>query len=167
LEAAQQHLAGADDQVDWVLREWEETLDLLEKDPMSLADRLDWVAKRQMLETYMAEEGVGWHADVLQSLDLEYHNINPKRSLYHALVEMGAMRRVTTDRAIEEATRQPPRTSRALGRSKVIRQILARRIRRYAIDWDSVYVDQNLHLDLPDPFHTYQREAERFANRLR
>ena len=32
-------------EIDWVLAEWENTLNGLEKDPMALIDRLDWVAK--------------------------------------------------------------------------------------------------------------------------
>ena len=49
LEAAQKHLSGKDEQTDWALREWEDVLDGLERDPMQMGDRLDWVAKKQML----------------------------------------------------------------------------------------------------------------------
>ena len=127
-------------ETDWVIQEWADTLDLLEKDPMTLADRLDWVAKRKMLETYREAEGVDWQADVLQSLDMEYHNIDPERGLYHALVEMGEMRRVTTDAEIERATREAPTDTRAFGRSRVIRALMARHVPRYAVDWDGVVV---------------------------
>src|SRR5438270_678517 len=89
LEAAQRHLSGRDVETDWILREWEYVLAGLELDPRSLADRVDWVAKRRLLEMYMEAEEVAWDADVLQSLDLEYHNLNPETSLSHGLVLAG------------------------------------------------------------------------------
>ena len=35
---------------------WEKCLDALEKDPYLLADKLDWVAKRKMMEDFMESE---------------------------------------------------------------------------------------------------------------
>ncbi|MBI3945773.1 MAG: proteasome accessory factor PafA2 family protein [Armatimonadetes bacterium] len=166
LDAARACLAGQDEETDWVLREWEDVLDLLEKDPMSLSDRLDWVAKRKLMETFIAEEGARWGDDVLHSLDLEYHNINRESGLYYALEEQGGVRRVTTDAAIERATRAAPRNTRAWGRSHVIRELIQRRVRRYAVDWDSVYVDQSRRLELRDPFRPYKQEAARFVRRM-
>ena len=166
LELAQQHLAEKDAQTDWVLREWEYVLAGLELDPMTLADRLDWVAKRKLFRMYMDAEGVGWQDDVLQSLDLEYHNANPETGLYYGLVQAGQMQRVTTDEAIEAAVTVPPPDTRALGRSRVIQGLLASKNKRYVIDWDSIYVDRERFMDLRNPFHTYKREAEKFAAKL-
>ena len=45
-----------------------------------MADRLDWVAKRKIVEQYMAEEGLDWTDDALHSVDLEYHNIDPEKA---------------------------------------------------------------------------------------
>lgn len=166
LEAAQAHLAGEDEETDWVLHEWEEVLDLLEKDPMSLSDRLDWVAKRRLLETFMEAEGVQWGDDVLHSLDLEYHNIDPASGLYYGLEAEGAMRRVTTDLAITNATRTAPSNTRAWARGYVVRELLNRKVRRYAVDWDSVYVDQNRRLELNNPLRSYRHEATRFVRQM-
>jgi proteasome accessory factor A len=166
LEAAKKRLAGKDEQTDWTLREWEYVLAGLELDPMVLADRLDWVAKRKLLSIFMEAEGVGWHDDVLQSLDLEYHNISPCTSLYYGLVDDGHMYRVTTEEAIDEAMSEPPPNTRAFGRAQVIKRLIESRNRRYVIDWDSVYVDRDRFLELKNPFHTYRREAANFAKRL-
>ena len=166
LDAARRHLAGQDEETDWILREWGEVLALLEQDPMLLGDRLDWVAKRQLLETFMEAEGTHWGEDVLHSLDLEYHNIDPERGLYYGLVQEGAVRRATTDQAVESATQSPPANTRAFGRAQVLRRIVERHVRHYAVDWDSVHVGQNKRLDLHDPFRTYAREAGKFAKSL-
>jgi proteasome accessory factor A len=133
---------------------------------MTLADRLDWVAKRRLFQMYMHAEGVTWQDDMLQSLDLEYHNANPETGLYYGLVQAGQMQRVTTDAAIEAAVTAPPPDTRALGRSRVIQGLLESKNKRYVIDWDSIYVDRERSMDLRNPFHTYKREAEKFAAKL-
>src|SRR5207247_2251526 len=142
LELAQQYLAGKDAQTDWVLREWEYVLAGLELNPMTLADRLDWVAKRKLFGMYMEGEGTDWQDDMLQSLDLEYHNANPETGLYYGLVQANQMQRVTTDEAIEAAVTAPPQDTRALGRSHIVQRLLATKNKKYVIDWDSIYVDR-------------------------
>jgi hypothetical protein len=166
LGAAQQFLKGKDAQTDEVLAHWEEVLDLLETDPMQLADRLDWVAKKQMLEDYMASENVNWGDDILHSLDLEYHNVNPRTGLYYGLEEMGAMQRVCSDERLREAVITPPQDTRARGRAAVIKELIERKWGRYLIDWDWVRIDKDRHLELRNPFHTYEAEAELFMKGL-
>src|SRR6476469_1475122 len=84
-EAAKQTLSGEDEETDWVLREWGETLALLAADRSRLVGRLDWVTKLWLLETFMREERIGWDDPWLASLDLEYHNVNPERGLFLGL----------------------------------------------------------------------------------
>ncbi len=183
LEQGKRRIKGRDDETDWVLAEWESTLDALETDPMSLDDRLDWVAKRKLFDEYRQAEGLPWSDDMLQSLDLEYHNINPATSLYHGLQDAGLMRRVTTDDAIERATHRAPNNTRAQARARVIAALLKTGSRKYVIDWDGVYVGKatrhagiaftlegeksgparNHHLELRDPFKTYDREVKEFV----
>ena len=76
LELARRHLDDLDEDGEWILEEWETVLDDLDRDPMSLTDRVDWVAKKYLLETFMEAEGLSWDDPWLQSLDLEYHNID-------------------------------------------------------------------------------------------
>jgi hypothetical protein len=166
LSAARLHLGGRDEETDWILREWEWVLDGLELDPRTLADRVDWVAKRRLLELFMEAEGLDWGSDVLHSLDLEYHNLNPETCLYQGLVQAGQTHRVLTDEQIESAITNPPANTRACGRGHVIRRLLESRARRYVIDWDSIYLDRDRYLELKNPYHTYQREAEKFVSRL-
>jgi hypothetical protein len=166
LRRAQRLLQGRDPDTDWILREWEDVLDGLERAPMELADRLDWVAKRRLLELYMAEEGVSWGADILVSLDLEYHNIDPSRGLYYALQDCGRMRRLVDDEQIELATRLAPQHTRARARSRAVAGLLARGVRTYVIDWDMVYVDRERRLVLQDPCNPYDQETTEFLREL-
>ncbi len=166
LEAAQRYLKGRDAQTDWVLQEWDYALTGLEADPMLLDDRVDWVAKRKLLEMYRAAEGLDWHDPMMYSLDLEYHNINPENGLYHGLVEAGQMLRVLEPERVEQATTTPPADTRASARGQVIQGILSSRAKKYVIDWDSVYLDRDRFLDLRDPFSNHARAAAQFVQQM-
>lgn len=168
LSEAKKRFTGKDAQTDHVLGEWESVLDGLEKDPMQLADKLDWVAKKQMMDDFIrAEDGtVKWGDDILHSLDLEFHNVNPEVGLYYGLEQAGLVKRVCTDRRIFEATTTPPQTTRAKGRGIVIDKLLANDSHDYIIDWDLVYINKRQHLELKNPFDTYAKQASIFANGL-
>ncbi len=151
-----QEYRGESEQTDWVLREWEAILDGLERDPMALGDRIDWVAKRRIVEEYIAAEGLDWRDESLHSIDLEYHNIDPAKSLFHALQEMGQTRRMLDEVDIVDAMTEPPRNTRALGRSKLVHDVLRRKGPRfYVFDWNGVAMDRHRYVEMPDPFETY------------
>lgn len=159
LELAQA-FKGEGEQIDWTLREWESTLDGLEKDPMQLDDRVDWVAKRKIVESYMAEEGLDWSSDALHSVDLEYHNIDPDASLFHAYQAMGKTQRFVSELDIVTAMTDPPQNTRAKGRSQLVEQVIKRKGPRfYLFDWNGVALDRHTYIDMPDPFDTYDQTA--------
>src|SRR5579875_1091121 len=162
LDAAKRYLYRRDPQTDLVLREWETILDDLERDPLSTADRIDWAAKFVRYRQYMEETGASWQDDVMQSLDLEYHNATPEEGLFYGLEQAGLMRRLVTDEQVEEALTNPPENTRAYGRGLIVAQLLAHPGLRYVIDWDAIYIERNRQLDLKNPFHTYEKEAMRF-----
>lgn len=152
-----QELAGESEQTDWILAEWESVLDGLEKDPMAMGDRIDWVAKRQIVEEYRESEGLDWSDDALHSVDLEYHNIDPEKSLFHAIQEMGRTRRTLEEVDVVDAMTEPPANTRAKGRSKLVHEVLKRKGPRfYVFDWNGVAVDRHRFVEMPDPFETYE-----------
>ena len=153
--------AGETAQGDWVLREWESVLDGLEKDPMAMGDRVDWVAKRQIVEQYMTEEGLDWDDDALHSVDLEYHNIDPEKSLFYAWQEMGNTKRLLDDLDIVDAMTDPPQNTRAKGRAALVEKVLARKSAKfYMFDWNGVALDRHTYVEMPDPFDTYESVAK-------
>ncbi len=113
LAEAKKRLAGLDADADWTLAEWEWVLDTLEKDPLSLFEHLDWVAKYNLLNAFREEEGLRWTDPHVQSLDLAYHNVDPEQGLYYGLAQAGAMRRLVTDGRAEAAMSCPPADTRA------------------------------------------------------
>ncbi len=120
LQAAKEHLSGRGADTEWTLTEWESTLDTLERDPLALGHKLDWVAKRNLLTDYMEAENIGWSDDTLPSFDLAYSNVDPDESLYYALEQAGDMVRLTTDTEIDAAMTQAPANTRAAIRGALV-----------------------------------------------
>lgn len=158
LSYAERYLKGVTSDFDWVIKEWRDTLEALASDPSVLRDRLDWVAKKWLLETFVEEEGLEWNDPWLQSIDLEYHKIDPSKSLYHDLSAQGLMKRVVSDRAIDQATTEPPPDTRAKGRSLAMRALLPFD-RYYEVDWDYLRVENAAMMEMLDPFQTYESAA--------
>ena len=166
LELAERYLRGLDSEADWVLDEWRLVLDALVHDPMALVDRVDWVTKKWLLESFMEAEQLDWQDTWVQSLDLEYHNLNPGRGLYFDLREQGIVRKVVSDEMVNRAIVTPPQDTRARARSAVMRELTDHKA-RYVIDWDSIYVEDEMYLNLDDPFRTYDFEASEFIAECR
>ena len=161
LELVERYLRGRDEECDWILDEWGFVLGALQHDPMCLIDRVDWVAKKWLLENFMRQEQLDWHDPWIQSLDLEYHNLNPAKGLYFELRDRGTMKTVIDEERVNQAIVTPPQNTRAWARAAVMR-ILTGQKARYVIDWDSIYVEDEKYLNLDDPFLTYERETREF-----
>lgn len=157
-----EHFRGESEGIDWILDAWSSILDGLESDPLSLGDRVDWVAKRAILEQYRASEGLEWGDDALHSIDLEYHNIDPEKSLFYALQEMGGAKQRVDELDILDAMTDPPQDTRAKGRSKLVEDVIAKSSRNYAFDWNSVAIGRARHFDMPDPFQTYENPTDQW-----
>ena len=118
-----------------MLDEWEQVLTDLNRDVMLCRDRCDWVAKKFLLDTFMADEGIAPDDPWLQSLDLEYHNVDMEEGLHHALVRDGQMRRFLTEETIRNAIFMPPDTTRAFFRGRAVARYQPEIV---SIHWDEV-----------------------------
>jgi proteasome accessory factor PafA2 len=121
-----------------VLDEWEKILVDLEEDPLKTSDRLDWTAKLRIFEGYRNRDGLAWNDPKLRLLDLQYHDVDPRRSLYQRLVDHGAMRRMFDDEEVELAVAEPPEDTRAFFRGRCVRRYPEALV---AANWDSLVFD--------------------------
>src|SRR3977135_861681 len=129
--AASHELVSEDRQ--WILREWENVLNDLERDVTLTRDRVDWIAKKFLLNALQEEEKLSWTDPWLQSIDLEYHNVDLERGLFYELVRQGSVRRVVSEDEIKMSIFNPPETTRAFFRGRCV----ARFDRQIAsIQWD-------------------------------
>ncbi len=121
-----------------VLERWHRLLDALEHDPDDVADQVDWVAKRRLLDGYRRRDGIGWGNARLELVDLQYSDVDPAKGLAAKLESRGMLARLTTDAEVAHAGAHPPIDTRAFFRGECIR--------RYgdsvaAASWDSVIFD--------------------------
>ncbi len=130
--------ADADPQTVDVLARWESVLDRLERDPMSLAGELDWVAKLKLLEQYRSRDGLAWDDAKLQVIDYQYSDVRPEKGLYHRLVKAGRIERLLDDATVEAAMHDPPVDTRAYFRGRCLEKFASAVA---AASWDSVIFD--------------------------
>src|ERR1700736_3440653 len=104
----------------WILREWENVLNDLERDVTLTRDRVDWMAKKFLLNALQEEEKLSWSDPWLQSIDLEYHNVDLERGLFYELVRQGSVRRVVSEDEIKMSIFNPPETTRAFFRGRSV-----------------------------------------------
>ncbi len=121
-----------------VLVRWEEVLDKLERDPVLLVRELDWVAKRQMMRSYMERKGCGWSDPRVLLLDLQYHDVRPDKGLYYTLERSNLIDRLVQDNEILRAEQTPPTGTRAFFRGHCLKKF-PRQV--YAGSWTSVLFD--------------------------
>ncbi len=122
LSAAKERFGGEAGDIAWTLREWETTLDALERDPQELIDRLDWVARRALIEEYRDAEGLAWDDYALIALDLEYANIDPDEGLRAVLEEGGHLLRLTDEATVAKAMADAPQNTRAAIRGELVKR---------------------------------------------
>jgi proteasome accessory factor A len=121
-----------------ILVRWEEVLNKLERDPMLLVRELDWVAKRQLIQSYIDRKGCGWDDPRVAMMDLQYHDIRPDKGLYYALERGHLIDRLLQDSEIETAERLPPPDTRAYFRGQCLSKF-GQAI--YGVSWTSVLFD--------------------------
>ena len=160
LETCKKHLAGTNQETDWILENWESVLNDLSKGPEAVLGRVDWASKYWMLNEFKNAENLDWHDPWLKSLDLEYHNLNKESGLFWGLEASGDGYRKTTDPAVDHAKRNPPRGTRAQGRGELIKKLIAQHSHiGYLIDWIGFRLSET---DDPflmlDPFISYKED---------
>jgi proteasome accessory factor A len=137
LELAERYAAGRQLEP-WageIVEEWQRVLSALERDPLELADRIDWIAKRVMIESFMQRKGLDWESPQVQMLDLQYHDLRPEKGLYYLLERQGKVRRVVTDAEIARAVTEPPEDTRAYFRGHCLKRYGDQ---VFGVNWDSI-----------------------------
>ena len=162
-EAFVQNRSLPDDQV-LAVRLWREVIEQYRTDPMSLADRVDWIAKLQIIERERERSGVDLGDPKIALIDLLYHDTRLDRGLFYRRQARGHMRRMVSDEEIGTATHAPPPTTRAHMRGTFIKAAKEWR-RDYTVDWVHLKLNDEMQRTvlLKDPFKSTD---ERFQKLL-
>ena len=166
LDFVQALITERDEETEWVLSAWESILNDLEKDWESVIPRVDWAAKKWLLEAFIDEEKLDWDDPWIKSQDLEYHNIQTDSGLYYALQAQGQMERVITDEQIKYAINNAPQDTRAKVRSFLMRTLTQKQM-PCIVDWHQIYAGHTEYFEMKEPFDTNIAKAQRWINRLR
>jgi proteasome accessory factor PafA2 len=117
-----------------VLAKWETVLAGLEAEPNSVANWVDWVAKRRLVDGYAERHDIEPGSAKLKAIDLQYHDLRSERCL--------ALRAgLDTMVSAEEVTRamtEPPTTTRAYFRGRCLQKFPDDVV---AANWDSLVFD--------------------------
>src|SRR6185436_5433368 len=87
-----------------------------------LVRELDWVAKLDMIRSYMDRKGCGWNDPRVLMLDLQYHDVRPDKGLYYTLERSNLIERLLQDSEIDRAERNAPSGTRAFFRGSCLKK---------------------------------------------
>jgi proteasome accessory factor A len=123
-----------DDVIGDIIENWDRILNQLDKDPMELSSEIDWVIKKELIESFMDKKGCGLDDPRIPLMDLQYHNVKRERGLFYLLEKKNLVRRVAREEDVRTAMTEPPQTTRAKIRGDFIK-FARERNRSYTVDW--------------------------------
>jgi proteasome accessory factor A len=164
-ERAQAYVAAmgssADDTTKDLVEYWGSVLERLAVNPMQLSSELDWVIKKNLMESFIDRKKCGWDDPRVALMDLQYHDVKRDRGLYYLLERQGIVERVATEQEIQHAMTAPPQTTRAKVRGDFIK-FAKDKNRSYTVDW--TYLKLNGYWEetilCMDPFASSNKRVE-------
>lgn len=134
-----------------VVEAWGEALADLRTSPAQCADRIDWVAKYQLLDAYAQRHGLSWGSPRLAQLDLAWARLD-RPGPWDALDAAGRFRPVVSPDDVARAQEEPPSDTRAWTRGRVV-ALAAERVTAASWAWltvrDAHGTQRRLDLDEP------------------
>jgi len=141
-----QGFSHMDKESSWVLGEWSSALEDFRRDPSLLSDRIDWIAKKELFDSFRQEQSLATDDPWLQSLDLAYHDLDPEEGLFWEMESSGAIRRLTKEADVVRAANIPPGRGRPRIRSAILSHF-ADKISEAG--WERICFHDGLLVDLP------------------
>ena len=145
-----------------LLDEWRDALEALaDGEPDRLGRKVDWVAKRILIDRYRAKHDLPLSSPKVGLLDLAYHDVNRQRGLYYLIERGDRVERVTDETEISRAMREPPQSTRAKLRGDFIRTAKQKR-RDYTVDWVHLKLNDQAQRTVlcKDPFKSVDERVE-------
>ena len=132
---------------------WREVIEQYRSDPMQLSDRVDWIAKLQIIEREQERSLIQLDDPKIALIDLLYHDTNVEKGLYYRRQARDHFTRMVSDEDIKAATTTPPATTRAHMRGTFIKAAKEWR-RDYTVDWVHLKLNDEMQRTvlLKDPF---------------
>lgn len=152
---------SADETTRDLIEYWGHVLQTLATNPMKLAQELDWVIKKNMMDAFTARKNCGWDDPRIALMDLQYHDVKRNRGLYYLLERQDLVERLATEDEIQRAMTIPPQSTRAKVRGDFIK-FAKEKNRSYTVDW--TYLKLNGYWEetilCMDPFASSNKRVE-------
>jgi proteasome accessory factor A len=117
-----------------VLSRWEAVLTGLETDRSTVADVVDWIAKKRLIEGYADRHDLSVTDARLKALDLQYHDLRADKCLARRV----GLQTLAAAADVETAKTEPPTTTRAYFRGRCLAKWPGDIV---AANWDSLVFD--------------------------
>lgn len=117
-----------------IIDEWSSTLDALRRNPDSLVTKIDWIAKKKLVEGFQSRHKIDSGDPKLKAIDLMYHAIDEHKCLAN---KMSLLKLVSLEES-RAATHIPPRDTRAYFRGAVVTKWPDHIVNA---NWDSIVID--------------------------
>ena len=117
-----------------VLVRWEAVLTGLETDLDSVADVVDWVAKKRLVDGYRERHDLRWDDDRLAAIGLQYHDLRVDK----CLASRAGLQTLTEPSEVAHAVSNPPESTRAYFRGRCLQRWPESIV---AANWDSLVFD--------------------------
>ena len=158
---------GFDELESHALTEWKLVMEALETNPTVLADRIDWVTKHQLLDQYCSRHNISLDSMQAHALDLQYHDINPSRGVFHKLSNANHVRILVDEQEISRAVQIAPSTTRAHLRGEFIRKA-KEKSRDFTVDWVHLKLNEQVQRTVvcKDPFLNEDERVQRLIESL-
>jgi len=149
------------------VRLWREVIEQYRSDPMQLSDRVDWIAKLQIIEREQERSHIKLDDPKIALIDLLYHDTNVEKGLYYRRQARDHFTRMVSDEDIKIATTTPPATTRAHMRGTFIKAAKEWR-RDYTVDWVHLKLNDEMQRTvlLKDPFKSTDDRFKKLISSL-
>ncbi|MEK6889053.1 MAG: proteasome accessory factor PafA2 family protein [Nanoarchaeota archaeon] len=132
-DAAKRELYKRDQQTRDIIDLWQDSLFKLEKNLNSLAGRLDWIKKREIIEAYARLHNIPSDKRlmspdemlILEGVDIEYHIVGGRDEelTFDSFKRQGDLESLFPEEIILKCTTTPPKSTRAFARSRAIKSL--------------------------------------------
>ncbi|MDO5629749.1 MAG: Pup--protein ligase [Mobilicoccus sp.] len=146
-----------------VLDLWQRALAAVESGHLDdVAGEIDWVAKQRLLTRFAEARGLELDDARVAHLELNYHDMDPRRGIVARLRDKGAATSVVTDEQVAAAREHPPATTRAHLRGSFLRAA-RRHGRDHTVDWSHLRLNDQASTTVlcKDPFASTDERVDR------
>ena len=152
----------------YALNLWRRSLDALESEDYSLVDmELDWMIKRNFMNSYKEKHQLNDMDSRLILLDISYHNIRKDRGLFYILEKSGMVKTLITNNDVNSAMENPPQTTRAALRGRFIK-VAQEKKRDFTVDWVNLKINDQPQSSIAckDPFKNIDERVDKLIAAL-